>query len=103
MLGALLAFGASFAIPRKYVSEAVLKITPAPAPYIPAAAVDREVTEHINSMSQAIFKRASLLAIVNGFSLYQRERSRMPLEDVLESMRKNIMIRPIARGTAARL
>jgi hypothetical protein len=90
MLGALAAFGTSFAMPRKYVSQAVVKITPTPSPSQPAAAVDQEVTGHINSMSQVILRRAGLVTIINEHSLYKMERSRIPMEVVLELMRKNI-------------
>lgn len=82
VLGALAALGASFAIPKKYVSKAVVKVTPA------------EATGRIRPMSEVIMSRAGLLAIINNLSLYQTERSRMPLEDVVEVMRRNIRIKP---------
>ncbi len=97
LLGALAAFGASYLIPKTYVSQAVVKTTPARTSSIPAADVDREVTDRINEISQNVFSRTALTTIIQRFGLYQGERSRMPLEDVIELMRKNIAILPIQR------
>jgi hypothetical protein len=47
-------------------------------------------------MSQTIFSRWGLATIIHTFSLYKTERSRMPMEDVVELMRKSILIRPVA-------
>ena len=46
-----------------------------------------------------------LTTIINSFGLYQRERSRMPIEDVIEQMKRNILIQPVASptGTADRI
>jgi uncharacterized protein (DUF433 family)/uncharacterized protein involved in exopolysaccharide biosynthesis len=96
MLGALVAFSISFAIPRRYVSQAVLRITPFQAASVPAAVVDREVSDRIDSISQVISTRAALATTINSFNLYKIERSRMPLEDVLDLMKNSIQIRPVA-------
>jgi uncharacterized protein involved in exopolysaccharide biosynthesis len=40
-----------------------------------------------------------LTTIINSFGLYQRERSRMPIEDVIEQMKKSIQIQPVASST----
>jgi len=40
-----------------------------------------------------------LTTIINSFGLYQRERSRMPIEDVVEQMKRAIQIQPVASPT----
>jgi uncharacterized protein involved in exopolysaccharide biosynthesis/uncharacterized protein (DUF433 family) len=90
VLGAVVAFGISFSIPKSYVSMAVLKLTPQQEGSTPGAAIDR-----INAMDQRILSRTVLTRIINNFGLYQKERSRMPIEDVIESMRKSIAVSPV--------
>jgi len=99
MLGAVISFGISFAIPRQYVSQAVIKITPEPGlPSLVPDSVKRGMTDRINSLSQTILSNTRLYAMINSFALYKNERSRMPIEDVIEIMRRNIQIQnvPIA-------
>jgi hypothetical protein len=96
MLGALLAFGISFAIPKQFVSQAVIKIAPeiGASPLTPAF-VNQQMTDRINTLSQTVPSRTVLTTVINTFELYKSERSRMPIEDVIEMMRKNIRILPL--------
>lgn len=83
--------------PESYVSEGVIKIVPQQVPEnLVQAAVNQEMTDRINSMTQTIESRTVLTNIINTFGLYPRERSRMPIEDVIELMKKNIQILPVA-------
>jgi uncharacterized protein involved in exopolysaccharide biosynthesis len=95
-VGALVAFGASFAIPKRYLSTAVLMITPKPPRPMPTSAIDREMGNRINSLSQIALSREALVASVVSFGLYKTELSRLPIEDVLEIMRRDIQIQPAA-------
>ncbi len=83
--------------PDSYVSQAVVKVQPqqVPVSLVPST-MTQEMTDRINSMSQTILSRTVLTTIINTFGLYQKERSRMPIEDVIELMRKNIQILPVA-------
>jgi polysaccharide chain length determinant protein (PEP-CTERM system associated) len=83
--------------PDSYISQAVVKVQPQQVPIsmVPSA-INQEMTDRINSMSQTILSRTVLTTIINTFGLYQKERSRMPIEDVIELMRKNIQILPVA-------
>src|SRR3954470_2228485 len=55
--------------------------------------------DRINSMAQTILSRTVLTTIINSFGLYQRERTRMPIEDVVEQMKNAIQIQPVASQT----
>ena len=82
--------------PDSYVSEAVVKVQPQLVPQnMVASAINQEMTDRINSMSQTILSRSVLTTIINNFGLYLRERNREPLEDVIEEMRKKIKILPV--------
>ena len=92
--------------PDSYTSQAVIKIVPQQVPQnMVQSAINQQMSDRINSMAQTIMSRTVLTTIINSFGLYQRERSRMPIEDVIELMKKNISISPVASstGTADRL
>lgn len=83
--------------PDTYISQAEIKVTPQQVPQsmVPNA-VNQLMTDRINSMEQTILSRTVLTTIINTFGLYQRERSRKPIEDVIDDMRKTIQILPVA-------
>ena len=92
--------------PDSYSSQAVVKIVPQQVPQnMVQSAINQQMSDRINSMAQTILSRTVLTTIINSFGLYQRERSRMPIEDVIEQMKKNILIQPVASptGTADRI
>ena len=60
------------------------------------SAINQQMSDRINSMAQTILSRTTLTTIINTFGLYPRERSRMPIEDVIEMMKKQIEIVPVA-------
>ena len=83
--------------PDSYVSEAVVKIVPQQVPAsMVQSAINQQMSDRINSMAQTILSRTTLTTIINTFGLYPRERSRMPIEDVIELMKKKIEILPVA-------
>jgi polysaccharide chain length determinant protein (PEP-CTERM system associated) len=83
--------------PDSYVSEAVVKIVPQQVPAsMVQSAINQQMSDRINSMAQTILSRTTLTTIINTFGLYPRERSRMPIEDVIELMKKKIEIIPVS-------
>lgn len=86
--------------PDSYVSEAAIRIQPQQVPQnMVQAAVNQEMVERINSMSQQIRSRTQLTTIINTFGLYPKERAKYPIEDVIEQMNKKIEVLPM--GTQA--
>jgi hypothetical protein len=87
VIGALIACGVSFTLPERYVSSAVLRITPK------AAAPQR-----LLMMQQEILSRISLAQVIQqpSLDLYTDERQRLPLEDIILNMRRNdVRIQPV--------
>src|SRR5215469_5598103 len=83
--------------PDSYLSEATVKVQPQQVPEnMVQSAVNQAMTDRIGSMSQTILSRATLTTIINNFGLYPRERKRMPIEDVIEEMKKKIEILPVS-------
>jgi polysaccharide chain length determinant protein (PEP-CTERM system associated) len=86
--------------PDSYVSQAVVKIVPQQVPQnMVQSAINQQMSDRINSMAQTILSRTVLTTIINSFGLYQRERTRMPIEDVVEQMKNAIQIQPVASQT----
>ncbi len=87
--------------PDSYLSQAVVKIVPQQVPQnMVQSAINQQMSDRINSMAQTILSRTVLTTIINTFDLYKRERNRMPIEDVIELMKKNISIIPVTSPTA---
>ncbi len=83
--------------PDTYISQGAIKVTPQQVPQsmVPNA-VNQLMTDRINSMEQNILSRTVLTTIINTFGLYQRERARKPLEDVIDDMKRMIQILPVS-------
>ena len=62
-----------------------------PESYVPTN-INSQMSQRINSMYQTISSRGNLTNIINLYDLYKRDRSRKPMEDIVEQMRKDIKI-----------
>lgn len=54
--------------------------------------------ESLATLKELVTSRNSLEKVIIQFSLYEKERKRLPIEDVIEVMRKEIEIKPASRG-----
>lgn len=83
----------AFLWPDTYVSKATIRVTP---PQIPDRLVQTTVTaemnQRVNSMAQAILSRTQLTNMINSYNLYPKDRRRLPMEDVIETMKKDVKI-----------
>ena len=98
----------AFLWPDTYVSTAVIRVVPPQVPenFVPTN-LNMDVQGRVNSMTQVILSRATLTNIINTLDLYKKERSRMPIDDVIEDMRaKDIRIgavmQPLNSGSSGR-
>jgi polysaccharide chain length determinant protein (PEP-CTERM system associated) len=77
----------AFLWPDTYVSTAIIKVVP---PQVPETYVqsnlNQDMTNHVMSMAQSILSRSNLTSMINTLNLYQKERARQPMEDVIEQM-----------------
>jgi len=83
LAGALVAGAVSFAVPAHYVSRAV--VTAKPADEATRGTAD-------NVLKQTVFNREILTALIQDDNLYLRERARMPLDEAIDKMTKNIQV-----------
>jgi succinoglycan biosynthesis transport protein ExoP len=74
--------------PDSYTSTAIIRIVPQQVPeQMVQAAVAQQMESRLNSMMQTILSRSVLTNIINTFGLYPRERTREPIEDLVEDMK----------------
>lgn len=56
--------------------------------------VQTRTTEMVNTLGQQVTSRTSLETIIKQFKLYPKLQERLPMQDVVDAMRKNVQIRP---------
>jgi succinoglycan biosynthesis transport protein ExoP len=93
----------AFLWPNTYVSRATLRVVPPQVPesYVPAN-VSMDIQGRISSLAQTILDRATLTNIINTEGLYKKELARLPLDDVIENMRRiDIHVVPLQQSLNA--
>ena len=98
-VGLVVATVVAFFWPDSYVSSAVMRVTPQQVPenLVPSA-ISSQMGERLEQMKTEILSRTSLAEIIQkpSLNLYERERQRLPMEDVIQKMlNKDIRISPI--------
>lgn len=92
-LGLVLGVITAFLWEDSYVARGKIRITP---PQIPARLVpgnvSEELTARINAIAQEIITRSSLQNLIQTYNLYPDDRKRLPMEDVIDRMRRAIGI-----------
>jgi polysaccharide chain length determinant protein (PEP-CTERM system associated) len=78
----------AFLWPDTYVSTAIIRVVPPQVPeiYVPSN-ITTDMQSRVNSMEQTILSRATLTNLIQTQGLYLKERSRKPMDDVVEDMR----------------
>lgn len=104
--GAILAGAVSVSMPNRYVSTAVMRMAQREGPGGPddhTAEIQR--MQRISRIQREILSRTSLAEIIQrpSLNLYRGERSRMPMEDIVENMRNRdiriqVLDAPVAAG-----
>lgn len=88
LAGAVVAGVVAVRTPNQYISTAVVKA--------PGVTDEREVARTLQLAQAEVLSRTSLATIVMQRNLYPEDRKRIPLEDVIQSMRnRDIQIRPL--------
>src|SRR5512143_223372 len=89
-------FGASVycvVVPEKFKSSTMILVVPQRVPenYVHST-VSAGIEERLSTIRQQVLSRTRLQAVMDELGLFKEERKRLPLEDVIESMRKRIEI-----------
>lgn len=56
------------------------------------------ISDTVSTLTQIVTSRNSLEELIKTLDLYQKARAKMPIEDVIELMRKDIVIKPSRQG-----
>ncbi len=93
----MIAVVVAFVWPDTYVSDATIRIVPPAVPerYVPSN-VNLQIGQRIASMEQQVRSRSNVLNLINANGLYPRKKGRIPDEDLVEEMQRDISIMPIA-------
>ncbi|MDR3631184.1 MAG: Wzz/FepE/Etk N-terminal domain-containing protein [Desulfocapsaceae bacterium] len=91
-------------IPKSYRATALLsyqeqKVNPARM----SPDVQEKVREMVSTLSQIVTSRTNLENVIKQFNLYGVDRNKMPMEDVVDRMRKNIEIKTSPSGDTFRI
>ncbi|RPI08672.1 MAG: hypothetical protein EHM65_10040, partial [Acidobacteriales bacterium] len=80
-----------------YVSDGTIRIVPPTVPerYV-ASNVNLQLGQRIAAMEQQVRSRSNILTLVNEFALYPRQKGRIPDEDLVETMQRDIRISAVA-------
>jgi capsular polysaccharide biosynthesis protein len=90
LVGVLVGLGVTLTIPKRYQSQSTISIT---------GPITQETRDAINSIANNVLSRDSLTRVVLVLGLYRGERASMPIDDVLEEMKRSIAIAPAGTGT----
>lgn len=94
VLGSALTGAVVYQLPAIFRSEALILVESQRIPEkFVASTVDVNLRDRINTISQQILSHRRLLEIIEKFNLYRAQRTRLPQEEVVEEMRKDIEIR----------
>jgi polysaccharide biosynthesis transport protein len=86
--------------PDTYISRGIIKIEPQQVPEnLVQATMTHDMIDRLQSMEESIESRGTLTEIITTYNLYLKERSREPLEDVIEDMKKKIGVDPLGQST----
>lgn len=60
--------------------------------------VSARIQDIVSTLTQIIISRTNLEGLITSFDLYGKQRAKLPMEDVIDLMRKDIRIEPSRRG-----
>ncbi|MBS1832360.1 MAG: hypothetical protein JST65_06600 [Acidobacteria bacterium] len=85
----------SYMWPDTYESQASLKIvSPTLDPSLALSPITSQLSDRINSMASTILSRVTLTTIIQTHGLYPKDMGRIPIEDIIENMKRKIVITP---------
>jgi polysaccharide chain length determinant protein (PEP-CTERM system associated) len=89
----LLSGAAVYMIPAEYKAEAVILVDSQKVPerYV-ASTANADVQDRLATISQQILATSRLQKIIDTYRLYQREKARLPQEEIIEMMRRDTKI-----------
>jgi polysaccharide chain length determinant protein (PEP-CTERM system associated) len=93
VLGMYAALIASGFVEDMYQSEMLIQVVPQRVPdsYVKST-VTVDTGDRFNALSQQVMSRTELERLIKDMNLYESDRAKLPMQDVVEKMRKNIEV-----------
>jgi len=86
----------AFLWPDTFMASGQLRVVPPRVPSrLVASNMTEEMSQRVNAIYQGIVSRTNLNNLISNYNLYPDQRKRVPMEDVLDEMRKDIVISPL--------
>lgn len=96
----------AFLWPDTFMASGQMRVVPPRVPSrLVASNMSEEMSQRVNAIYQGIVSRTSLSNLIQNHNLYPDRRKRLPMEDVVDGMRKEIVISPLknmSTGTTGR-
>jgi polysaccharide chain length determinant protein (PEP-CTERM system associated) len=93
LAGLTIAVVVAFLWPDTYVSVARIRVVPPQVPErLLATNVNMQMAERVSAMTQTILSRTQLTNIIQMYDLYRKDRERLPMEDIVERMTKDVFV-----------
>jgi polysaccharide chain length determinant protein (PEP-CTERM system associated) len=96
VFGAYTALLVSSQLQDSFQSEMLIQVIPQRVPdsYVQST-VTMRTEERLNALSQQVLSRTALEALINEMNLYSERRLRLPLQDVVDLMRRDVRVDPV--------
>jgi polysaccharide chain length determinant protein (PEP-CTERM system associated) len=95
--GLVLAVVTAYLWPDSYRASGMIRVVPPKVPNrLVATNVNEAMAQRVASIYQDIISRSTLTNLIQTHNLYPDERKRLPMEDVVETMRSNINVNEVA-------
>jgi polysaccharide chain length determinant protein (PEP-CTERM system associated) len=86
----------AFLWPDTFLASGQLRVVPPRVPSrLVASNMSEEMSQRVNAIYQGIVSRTNLNNLISTYNLYPDQRKRLPMEDVVDDMRKDIVISPL--------
>lgn len=96
VVGTGLGFGTAHLLPKRYTSQTLVLIQQptVPGDYVKPV-ISQDINQRLTTMQQQILSRSRLEPVIRQFGLFSKDIKDVPMEDLVDSLRKVIAITPI--------
>ena len=86
----------AFLWPDTFLASGQMRVVPPRVPSrLVASNMSEEMSQRVNAIYQGIVSRSNLSNLVTTYNLYPDKRKRLPMDDVVDEMRKDIVVSPL--------
>lgn len=102
LIGPVMGYMLTRVIPSEYTSQTMVLVeAPAVDPTVVKATGAGDLSERLETMKEQILSRSRLEPVIDELGLYKKDRSRIPMEDLVDRLRKSIEVNVVESANAA--